>query len=307
MDPSIACLQEVDNLNSWMALFRELQYVYLYCQHPLKQHGCCIIYKKNLFDLSGYTEVDLDEEGSLEGSDSPPASGFTKTMAQVIALRWKERPEQGLVISNHHLFWPPLAAYEKLRQTCVILEKCVSIGSLRQWPILMCGDSAVYSSMTGSPVGEDGRKELDIIPKYYFPQEGEDREALMDEEDKKKLKLISPQALLDRMASLPRATSAYGRYVEMDPAASNDWSVSGEPRWTNYTEWKGTLDYIFQVENENAKSLVLESVLQLPTEDIMRPGLPNDQWGSDHLCLMARYAMDDENGQRGGEEDVNGV
>lgn len=112
----------------------------------------------------------------------------------------------------------------------------------------------------------------------------------MDEESKVKLGLLSPQALLDRMASLPRATSAYGQYVDVDTEASNDWAVSGEPRWTNYTEWKGTLDYIFQVALEGIEPLVLQGLLKLPTEDMLLPGLPNDQWGSDHLCLMAEYA-----------------
>lgn len=141
MNPSIACLQEVDNLNNWTRLFRELKYGYLYCQHPLKQHGCCIIYKQELFELSGYKEVDLDEVGKVgEPSDAhPPASGMTKTMAQILALRWKEHQGKGIIISNHHLFWPPLAAYEKLRQACVVLESCVSMGLEYQWPVLMCG------------------------------------------------------------------------------------------------------------------------------------------------------------------------
>jgi RNA exonuclease NGL2 len=134
LNPTVACLQEVDNLHLWRTLFREMDYTYLHYQHPLKKHGCCIIYKNEVFERVAYEEVDLDDDVEMGA-----ATGPTKTVAQVAVLRCKEHEADGLVISNHHLFFPPTANYEKLRQTCTVLSRAVALGQKYAWPILVCG------------------------------------------------------------------------------------------------------------------------------------------------------------------------
>ncbi len=63
-----------------------------------------------------------------------------------------------------------------------------------------------------------------------------------------------------------------------------------EPLFTNMTkDFKGTLDYIFYTNT----SLQPTSILELPTEaDVQtRPDepLPNAQFSSDHLAIMAEF------------------
>ncbi|KAL7747204.1 RNA exonuclease ngl2 [Sorochytrium milnesiophthora] len=96
--------------------------------------------------------------------------------------------------------------------------------------------------------------------------------------------------LLAKLAPFPRCVSVYGDYVRLDhprhPRHPQYRADVGEPAWTTYTEWKGTLDYMFLLGQESADKLVLEEVLRLPAEEEIRPGIPNERWGSDHLPLM---------------------
>ena len=63
-----------------------------------------------------------------------------------------------------------------------------------------------------------------------------------------------------------------------------------EPRFTNYTvDFNGAIDYMFYTGD----SLVTSAVLELPDEsDILRrniSALPNAEWSSDHIALMAEF------------------
>ncbi|KAJ2790731.1 RNA exonuclease ngl2, partial [Coemansia guatemalensis] len=74
-------------------------------------------------------------------------------------------------------------------------------------------------------------------------------------------------------------TSCYATYADLDLSyRTEQWK--GEPIYTNYTNWKGTLDYILFTP---AAGLSLRSVLSLPPETKLKPGLPNDVFPSDHI------------------------
>ncbi|KAJ1678070.1 RNA exonuclease ngl2 [Spiromyces aspiralis] len=103
--------------------------------------------------------------------------------------------------------------------------------------------------------------------------------------------------------------SAYSTYAQLVPEYKADkWD--GEPKYTNYTGWKGTLDYIFVQKEQFAftdKATGLDGwpikitdgrlkarvrqVLSLPSTDEMEPGLPNKSFSSDHVSLMARIDL----------------
>ncbi|KAJ2787866.1 RNA exonuclease ngl2 [Coemansia interrupta] len=79
--------------------------------------------------------------------------------------------------------------------------------------------------------------------------------------------------------------SCYGTYADLDPSyRTTQWD--GEPIFTNYTAWKGTLDYIFYTPQ---CGLEVRQVMSLPTVDSMKPGLPNEVFGSDHVSILARF------------------
>ncbi|KAJ2847691.1 RNA exonuclease ngl2 [Coemansia brasiliensis] len=81
--------------------------------------------------------------------------------------------------------------------------------------------------------------------------------------------------------------SCYATYADLDPTYRTDqWP--GEPIYTNYSLWKGTLDYIFYAP-ENG--LCVREVLSLPPEKQLEPGIPNDTFASDHISLAVRFDL----------------
>jgi len=155
--------------------------------------------------------------------------------------------------------------------------------------------------------------------------------------------IISPltlNSLISKIKEYPPLRSVYSTYRSTDPNHSRNpnWfpdldPYEGEPTYTNYTEWKGTLDYIFyldqyynyiynrintvmnresgekiiEMENENRKDNEIETnnyieiengidvevlkILEIPKIEFLEPGLPNDVFGSDHVCLMSEIKL----------------
>ncbi|KAJ1963476.1 RNA exonuclease ngl2 [Dipsacomyces acuminosporus] len=111
--------------------------------------------------------------------------------------------------------------------------------------------------------------------------------------------------LVDAMqTNFPPMKSSYSTYAEIDASYRTDqWQ--GEPIYTNYAKWKGTLDYIFYTPhapylhadtaakacNGAKPNLSVREVLSLPPESSMKPGLPNETFASDHVSLVARFEL----------------
>ncbi|KAJ2883107.1 RNA exonuclease ngl2 [Coemansia aciculifera] len=81
--------------------------------------------------------------------------------------------------------------------------------------------------------------------------------------------------------------SCYSTYANLDVAyRTEQWP--GEPIYTNYAKWKGTLDYIFY---KPSQGMHVRDVMSLPAEARMKPGLPNESFASDHVSLLARFGV----------------
>ncbi|KAJ2365476.1 RNA exonuclease ngl2, partial [Coemansia sp. RSA 2610] len=93
--------------------------------------------------------------------------------------------------------------------------------------------------------------------------------------------------LVDALQSeFPPMRSCYDTYADLDPSyRTEQWA--GEPIYTNYSLWKGTLDYIFY----SPAGLSTREVLSLPVEEQLKPGIPNDTFASDHVALVARFDL----------------
>lgn len=65
-------------------------------------------------------------------------------------------------------------------------------------------------------------------------------------------------------------------------------------RWNLFSR-KGTLDYIFfsPVKKEDKDSVVLKSIVEIPSEEVLakQTGLPSDEFGSDHVSIMATFEL----------------
>lgn len=91
--------------------------------------------------------------------------------------------------------------------------------------------------------------------------------------------------LLEHHKNTPRLwTSIYSNFgkINMDESEIGHY---GEPRFTDYaSQFQGTLDYMFY---EKDAKISIKRILMLPKEEFLKPSLPNKNFGSDHLCLVA--------------------
>ncbi|KAJ2777933.1 RNA exonuclease ngl2 [Coemansia javaensis] len=117
------------------------------------------------------------------------------------------------------------------------------------------------------------------------------RRRLAEEERRAEEQLQRDTARVSRLVAALQSecreplASCYGNYAALDPAyATPQWE--GEPVYTNYAAWKGTLDYIFF---SPGRGIAVRDVLSLPPESQLKPGLPNETFSSDHVALVARF------------------
>lgn len=125
-----------------------------------------------------------------------------------------------------------------------------------------------------------------------------------------------PRELLAAVESHARCISIYGQYetltkdnpAEIDEAVAaktaaeestatkaHENHTHGEPTFTNYATWfKDTLDYVYlrdEPEPENGARLVPLRLLETPDKSHLGHGLPDENFSSDHLCLMVEFAL----------------
>ncbi|KAJ1788003.1 RNA exonuclease ngl2 [Coemansia sp. RSA 2399] len=133
-----------------------------------------------------------------------------------------------------------------------------------------------YADIAASPFDEEGARVKRI--------KLEEQERRLDEQMKVDAKRVQRLVSAIQRDYKP-LRSCYGTYADLDSSyRTEQWQ--GEPIFTNYTEWKGTLDYIFFAPDSG---ISLREVLSLPEEKHLKPGLPNDAFPSDHISLIARF------------------
>ncbi|KAI8362564.1 Endonuclease/exonuclease/phosphatase [Mortierella sp. GBAus27b] len=125
-----------------------------------------------------------------------------------------------------------------------------------------------------------------------------------------------PKDLLAAVESHARCVSVYGQYETLtkdDPAAADEAAAAktaaeettatnaheththGEPIFTNYATWfKDTLDYVYLYDEptpDNGARLVPLRLQEIPDKSHLGHGLPDENFSSDHLCLMVEFAL----------------
>ena len=86
--------------------------------------------------------------------------------------------------------------------------------------------------------------------------------------------------------------SVYSTYTFYDPSYKSIY-WEGEPKFTTYSLYKGTLDYILYSYNSNNSglSLIPEQILELPSESDLDTGIPNRIYPSDHISLCCIFKL----------------
>ncbi|CDH51607.1 ngl2p [Lichtheimia corymbifera JMRC:FSU:9682] len=297
--PDLMCLQEVDQYDTfYKPLLEKLGYKAEHFTHPKKKHGCLIGYNATLFEMVNYTTVDYDSDKLC------PPTWITGNIAQIMALKHLEHPGLGIVLGNTHMYWRPNATYERLRQTAIYTERLMefknTLDSSTEWVPIVIGDFNTgptdpgHAAVTSTELPQKEEKELEesrLNPGSFMEQEEESSNVAGQEqgeeapiEPNKTMPTCDLVQVLKKYT--PRWHSVYSCYGELDSAMS--YSASGEPKFTNYTvAYKGTLDYILIRDQEDTVSAT--EILMLPPEESVMPSLPNRNFGSDHMCLVAKF------------------
>ncbi|KAI8147601.1 Endonuclease/exonuclease/phosphatase [Fennellomyces sp. T-0311] len=299
--PDIMCLQEVDHYEDfYLPLLEKLGYKAEYTKHAKKLHGLLIAYNPKVFKMSQYATVDYDMDSTC------PPTWITTNVGQVMALKHVDHPEFGLVVGNTHLYWRPVANYERLRQIVIFINSIMKmkkslnemepdtkyipmpIGDLNTTP-----RDPAYPVITLPELPQEEAKKLEDSRENCGSQVNGngDKEPAEQEDGSEKMEIGKTMPTAELISILRKESpalwkSVYSCHASIDPETSNP--IYGEPKYTNYTHiFKGTLDYIMTQQGEE-KVRALE-LLTLPPDEAVQPSLPNRNFGSDHMCLMTKF------------------
>lgn len=268
-------------------VFDSLGYTTKYYKHETKVHGCCVAFKKAKFTLIDYETIDY-----ITDTTCPP-SYKSGNIAQLLALQLNANPNVCFAVGNTHLYWKPSANYERFRQGIIFSNRLVEFKSRlsvnnSKWVMLLLGDfnttpdEAAYPLLTDNELKQyhidDLNESLSITRSKQKLESSEEDDDAVSTDD-----LISIEELTKKYIQF-RWQSVYSNFGKIIKNR-DEQDFCGEPKFTNYTvAFKGTLDYMFLEQNAG---VVIKSLLMPPSEEYLKPSLPNKNFGSDHLCLVA--------------------
>lgn len=299
----ILCLQEVQSdhyLEFWAPELQKAGYVAIYKKKTTEIYtenkyaidGCATFFRRDRFSLVKKYEVEFNKAAlSLAESFINPQqkkSALNRLLKDNVALiavleaTDPGTPEAGgrrtlICVANTHIHANPELNDVKLWQVHTLLKGLEKIAASADIPMLVAGD---FNSTPGSPAHSL------LVKGKVEPQAVSSIDPLGFLKDQK---LSHSLPLLSAYASMADANNAVDHRLvkqkqRLDPR-------NHEPLFTNLTkEFKGTLDYILYTNN----SLQPTAVLELPIESEVRSRpdeqLPNAQFSSDHLALLAEFS-----------------
>merc|ERR1711977_318162 len=283
--PDIICLQEVQSdhyENFFKPEMSKYGYDSVYKKKTSEEYaggtmvidGCGTFYRRDRFSIIKKYDVEFNK-AALSLSEALNATSQKKAalnrllkdnIALIVVLEALEPPDpaaaaagkrQLLCVANTHIHANQELKDVKLWQVHTLLKGLEKIAASANIPMLVSGD---FNSIPGSAAHSllaQGRVPLDH-PELSVDPLAQQGPALQTPAAKKQKKCICEETC--------------------------------EPRFTNYTvDFQGAIDYIFYTGD----SLVTSAVLELPDEnDIFRrniSALPNAEWSSDHVALMAEF------------------
>ncbi|CAO3595808.1 unnamed protein product [Absidia cylindrospora] len=320
--PDLMCLQELDNYDEFYKdALTKLGYTTLFHRHETKRHGCVIAYRDTMWKQIEYRTLDYDTDESCKPTQT------TGNIAQFVALAYRQDNDGdhglsgggggGVIVSNTHLYWRPPSTYERCRQALICRHHLFNFQKQladkypeENWLPLMLGDfntqpsDPFYAIATGRPLTE---KHLQVLEtsRRAFNDDDDDNESENNTTtdtsstaiETNNNDLMKIHDLLERIGpkkgeiSMQSVYSHHKRlWDQQQPTAvkeDHDCYGVGEPDYTNRAHvFKGTLDYLFIPQQA-----VILDILMLPPKDVVQPALPNQHFGSDHVCLMAKILL----------------
>ncbi|KAF6257457.1 phosphatase family [Scenedesmus sp. NREL 46B-D3] len=299
--PDIMCLQEVQSDHFSEYLHPELTragYMGIYKKKTTEiftgsQYtidGCATFFRCERFHLVKKYEVEFNKAAiSLADQMTNPHQKkatmnrlLKDNVALIAVLEMAPDPERSskqlICVANTHIHANPELNDVKLWQVHTLLKGLEKIANSADIPMLVAGD---FNSVPGSAAHSllvKGRVEPQQLESSVDPLG-----LLRDTKLQHSLPLASAYAaLLDHP---PTTEQLKKQRARVDP-------THREPLFTNLNrDFKATLDYVLYTRD----SLAPAGLLELPAEAevVAKPGdsLPNANWSSDHVCLMAEFQI----------------
>jgi RNA exonuclease NGL2 len=225
---------------------------------------------------------------------------MTGNIAQILALQSNAHPNVGFVVGNTHMYWRPTSNYERFRQAVIysnrFLELKSELPTTMKWIPFLLGDfnttpdDPVYGILTIGELTNEHIEDLNVSRSLTASASPEEIDSCIEpEEDPTSGEAISIDNLdtVDQLVKKYQKcqwTSIYSNYGKIDQDV-NQQGLFGEPKFSNYcSQFKGLLDYMFI---DSSVTTSIKRILMPPKEEFMKPSLPNRNFGSDHLCLVA--------------------
>lgn len=235
-----------------------------------KIDGCATFYRKEMFTLREQFVVEYNTIAQSRTKDLRTLNRVLKgNIGQILILDTYDGSGP-IIVANTHLYWDPELADVKLFQIDAFMQELELLIQTRGFPqdipIILAGD---FNSTPDSAVYELISSGACILSKNDVPDDSH---------------LLSTCRLRHNL----RMRSSYAQ-------------MGTEPSFTNYTyTFKGVLDYIWY----GTDSIVPTAVLEIPSEPMLLGRLaieeaidsddfaiPNEQWSSDHIALVADFQL----------------
>ena len=236
-------------------------------------------------------------DGGKSSSSTPTAASAASGVGDAAAAttgNGGSSRRQLICVANTHIHSNPELNEVKIWQVHTLLKGLEKIAHSADIPMLVAGDfnatpaSAAHELLVKGAVNPV-HPDLNIDPLGILRPPSKLQHSLL---------LSSAYAAISLAPPTPPDT-ADGEGHAMQRQLRRLHEPTGEPQFTNYTStFKDTLDYILY----SSDSLVPVATLELPDVSEARgrevEGLPNEQWPSDHVALMAEFAyLTSSNGQ----------
>ena len=261
--------------------------------------GCAIFYKNSKYIL-------LDKQViifSREAINRPDMKGehdiYNRVMPRdhiaVVCFFENRRTGSRLIVVNLHLAWEPWFADVKIIQVAILMEKLAKLAeTYARWPA--CTDKDVFKyAQEDSPDGLNG-VEVTNAPSMKYDDATQIPMLVCGDfnstRDSGVYELMSQGSLASSHSEL--GTQKYGDFTRNGMShpfsLKSSYNAINEMPFTNWTpDFREVIDYMWF----NTNAIQVTSLLGEIDPDYMRrvPGFPNFHFPSDHVALLAEFAI----------------
>jgi CCR4-NOT transcription complex subunit 6 len=284
----IFTMQEVSFFTEfWKPEFSKLGYQGFYKEQ--KNSGIAIFMKNEIkgFELKVLEqhEIDFNDLHDLLDKDVQIDKFKMNNVALVVVIQYihKETKEElNMIVATTHLYWDSIYYFVRMLQVAKLVNflsqlkydfSCILAGDFNFTP-----DDLEYAYITGN---------LSFKEIY---------ELQMPEIQKIQVNVVRPEFFLDHSKlievigkiistmKIQKFESSYCDYTNILKSNHKNMELyKGEPA---YTLSAGLcLDYIFFTGDQ----LKVRNILKIPDEECFGEGTPNDEFSSDHICIMTEF------------------